>query len=377
MTDAFKPQELPGPSTDDRPLDAAFDALRQRRPETFLALLRDAELDSTTPPIFAHFEDALWIAPDGHPISWVDPTWHATVHNAWLTATTSRGRVARTTMRTHRPLTTVDGQVEIPIGWFELTLIDLTGVAGFDELMILLHHLPAGPADADTATDDVEQTTSDVSSDAAWFRGTSNFRLRLDAAGRIAGGTLNVAEVLGRSVADLVGTSATQLIHVDDTDSVREAWQELVQGGGSRKGRCRLQTTSGAWRWFEVTCWNLIDAPSYGTIIGEFRDIHEQAEAEIESDATSRSLERLLQMLDQIGDLVIVGRVGAGIMYLNNIASAHLGRAKTGARLLDVLHPTTATFVMEQVLPTMLRSEQWIGDIAITLADHPDPDRIF
>ncbi|MEO9164107.1 MAG: EAL domain-containing protein, partial [Aquihabitans sp.] len=109
----------------------------------------------------------------------------------------------------------------------------------------------------------------------------------------------------------------------------------------------------------------------------EFRDIHEQAEAEIESDATSRSLERLLQMLDQIGDLVIVGRVGAGIVYLNNVASALLGRAETGARLMDVLHPTTATFVMEQVLPTMLRSEQWIGDIAITLADHPDPDRIF
>lgn len=365
-------------------MQAAFEALRQQTSETFLALVRDGTDQPIPPALAARFPGGMWLSESDHPLSWVDPTWHPAVHDAWVTATTSTDRVARTTLRTHRPLTTADGTVEAPTGWFELTLIDLTGVAGLGGLVALLRHLPAGPADVDTALIDtaieVAAGADSVTSDPAWFRGTSNFRLRLDAKGSISGGTLNVAEVLGVPLPELMGTGVGRLIHPDDVNDAREAWYGFVGGTGTQTSRCRVRVASGRWRWFEVTGWNLIDSPGYGAIISEFRDIHELAEAEIESEATTRSLDRLLQMLDRIDDLVIVGRVGGGIMYLNTTASAALGQATAGQRLMDVLRPGTFDFVMTHILPAMTNAEQWTGDLAITV-DDPEPsgdaDRIF
>lgn len=365
-------------------MQAAFEALRQQTSETFLTLVRDGTDQPIPPALAARFPGGLWLSEDEHPLSWVDPTWHPAVHDAWVTATTSTDRVARTTLRTHRPVITADGTVEAPAGWFELTLVDFTGVTGLDELVALLRHLPAGPADVDTAllhtALDVTPTADSVTSDPAWFRGTSNFRLRLDAKGNISGGTLNVAEVLGVPLSELVGTGVARLIHPDDVDGARNAWHGFVGSTGTQRSRYRVRVASGTWRWFEVTAWNLIDAPGYGAIISEFRDIHELAEAEIESESTTRSLDRLLQMLDRIDDLVIVGQVDGGILYLNTTASAALGHATAGQRLTDVLRPRTFDFVMTHILPAMTNAEQWTGDLAINVGDpeaSSDADRIF
>ena len=79
-----------------------------------------------------------WIPAEDHALTYIDPTDHLAVHQAWLQACHGPDRVARATVRTVQPLDGRDGLPPGPIGRYDLTLIDLVGTDGVDAVVVTL-----------------------------------------------------------------------------------------------------------------------------------------------------------------------------------------------------------------------------------------------
>jgi PAS domain S-box-containing protein len=84
-------------------------------------------------------------------------------------------------------------------------------------------------------------------------------------------------QVLGYAPEELIGQNALTLIHPEDREHTTRFLGGLRdQPGASATTEYRLMREDGTWRWFEGTGTNLLDDPSVGAIVGNYRDITER-----------------------------------------------------------------------------------------------------
>jgi PAS domain S-box-containing protein len=81
--------------------------------------------------------------------------------------------------------------------------------------------------------------------------------------------------VLGYDPSDLVGSDGLELIHPDDRESVREAFETLcaAETGDQKRVEYRVRHADGSWRTFEAVGVNLVDDPHVQGVVVNARDV--------------------------------------------------------------------------------------------------------
>ncbi|CAN5731972.1 hypothetical protein BH10ACT1_BH10ACT1_00200 [soil metagenome] len=350
-----------------RRIDLAFAAAMAIPAGAFVSCLSDGPGPERPSLLLERLPGVRWLSAAEHPLSYVDPKHQLRIHQTWVTACRGSDRVARTRVETCQALPWSGPDQTDPgsggpggdIGWYEVQIIDLTGVAGVDAVIVEL--LPSDPDPADGE----ELRSSEAPS---WFRGTTSFRLRLALNGIIEGGTLNVDEVLGRPLTSLTGTSLASLVHPEDLDGARTSWAALTTTDDpTPPRRLRLSLVGGGWRWFEVTSWNVLNVPELGVVISEFRDVEDQIAAEKARLAASRAHDRMVRVVDEVDDMIMVGRLDVGLVYVNESAARIVGPDAVGKTLRSRLRPELNVFAAHVIEPAIRNLERWTGDVDVYL----------
>lgn len=102
-----------------------------------------------------------------------------------------------------------------------------------------------------------------------------------------------VQSAMGYRPEELIGKSATELIHPEDLERVSAAFQEcLGQPGSLRSIEYRVRHKDGSWRTFEAILNNLTQNPVVGAVIACARDITKRKEYEAEIRSLNENLEK-------------------------------------------------------------------------------------
>jgi two-component system, cell cycle sensor histidine kinase and response regulator CckA len=160
-------------------------------------------------------------------------------------------------------------------GWYEIYCMPLPAAVGHGNLLLLV-----GEGAAQLASEAVlEQSERRIlarsarSAEGAWRTGLDANTLQISAASE---------RVLGRSP-DSLQREGLQNIHPDDVAQLRTAFASLAATPGStRTVEYRARHADGTWRWLESTGTNLMDDPTEGAIVGNFRDVTERRERNVE-----------------------------------------------------------------------------------------------
>jgi PAS domain S-box-containing protein len=104
----------------------------------------------------------------------------------------------------------------------------------------------------------------------------------LDRSGTTLYTNQTATRVLGYPVQELIGRSALDLVHPDDTTGARHLCAQLLaQPGVPLTAQVRCRTRDGSYRLLEAVGINRLDDPAVGAIIASYRDIAERHEREL------------------------------------------------------------------------------------------------
>jgi diguanylate cyclase (GGDEF)-like protein/PAS domain S-box-containing protein len=99
--------------------------------------------------------------------------------------------------------------------------------------------------------------------------------------GRILSAGRAGASALGYDAEALVGTSVVDVIHPDDVDGVRAAFEDILEHPGVAVPRnYRIRHATGRWVWLECVANNLLHDPAIGAIVLNARDVTERVDAQ-------------------------------------------------------------------------------------------------
>ena len=128
--------------------------------------------------------------------------------------------------------------------------------------------------------------------------------------GTILYGSPATTRILGYDLAEFVDRNALDLIHPEDRDAVVGRLTEaLANPRGRVDVAARVRHRDGSWRYLEGVFTNLLDDPSVGAIVNNYRDATER-----------RSLEN---QVIQAQKMEAVGRLAGGVAHdFNNILTA-------------------------------------------------------
>jgi hypothetical protein len=134
-----------------------------------------------------------------------------------------------------------------------------------------------------------------------------------DADGAVLYGSPATTRLLGYDLMEFVGRNAVELIHPDDRDGVVARLTEAVAHPRTRVSvTARVRHKDGSWRHLEGVFTNLLDDPSVGAIVNNYRDATER-----------RSLE---EQVIRAQKMEAVGRLAGGVAHdFNNILTAITG----------------------------------------------------
>src|SRR6476646_4688990 len=125
----------------------------------------------------------------------------------------------------------------------------------------------------------------------------------LSADGIILHASAGSAGVLGWRPDELVGRTLTDFLHPDDASEMRDRLRGLAEiPKGTRKGRCRLRSKTGEWRWVEAAFTNCLNNPAVEGLVASFLDVTGLHRMEAERQVISEVVHALNQTanLDQL-----------------------------------------------------------------------------
>lgn len=103
----------------------------------------------------------------------------------------------------------------------------------------------------------------------------------VDAQGTVLYDSPSAPGLLGYTPEDWIGEPAFELIHPDDVSKIQQVLGELAQRPGEHTHHMfRLRHQTGRWLWIEATATNLLDDPSVGAIVVNYRDISHRVQTE-------------------------------------------------------------------------------------------------
>lgn len=105
--------------------------------------------------------------------------------------------------------------------------------------------------------------------------------------------------MLGYSPEELTGRNASELIHPDDLERTLAVLAAIVQEPDkSQRVEYRARCKDGIFRWMEGTGTNLLEDPSVGAIVGNYRDITARKQAEERQRLLNEASELFISSLD-------------------------------------------------------------------------------
>ena len=176
--------------------------------------------------------------------------------------------------------------------------------------------------------------------------------LLLDKRGVITYASDSTRRVFGYRPEELVGKSGFELVHPDDMPSLREVFAELLsEPRGARTITVRGRHGDGTWHWMQSTGTNLLDDPSVGALVTNFRDVTQQRRAAEMLHKSERLFKALvdyssegLLVLDADGKITL-----SGPSVLGYAREQWLGREP-----FEIIHPDDREHVqraLAEVLP--------------------------
>jgi PAS domain S-box-containing protein len=171
--------------------------------------------------------------------------------------------------------------------------------------------------------------------------------------GRIESISTSVTAILGWPVAELVGTSASSLVHPDDLADVM-----LVHAQNRtrtpRSVRFRLRTRDGGWRWVDDVSRLVPADTAHGT---SRRTV--SALVDVQSDIDELEAQQRLERARRLEDL---GLLAGGIAHdFNNILHAIQASAELAVRCLD--DPAEAAVLLDDVIAGTRRAAALTGKL--------------
>jgi diguanylate cyclase (GGDEF)-like protein/PAS domain S-box-containing protein len=165
------------------------------------------------------------------------------------------------------------GELEAPIGGLIIAAVGLTTVVLARQLTSLFENTRL-LLRATKLADDLSRSEARFRS---LVQNASDVIIIVDAAANILYESPAVERILGYKPQDRVGTNALTTINQDEAPRVVEILSYVAQNPGEfRTLEFRVKHADGNWRWLEVTVSNLLDDPSVGGIVGNYRDITER-----------------------------------------------------------------------------------------------------
>lgn len=116
-----------------------------------------------------------------------------------------------------------------------------------------------------------------------------------NADGRIRYTSPSFHRILGYKQEEVIGSTAFELIHPEDRETVLTALNEFVKNPGARDSlQYRARHANGSWVSLEVVAYNMLDDPAVRGVVINGRDISERKQAEAGKDQLIEDLQRTL-----------------------------------------------------------------------------------
>lgn len=194
----------------------------------------------------------------------------------------------------------------------------------------------------------------------ALIENSSDLILVVEPDGTITYASPSVQHETGVSPDVLVTQNAFSLIHPNDREDFRSAFESLVDSPGGRfRQEYRSPDADGNWLHLEASVWNLLDNPFVEGIVVNAREITDRKEREREIRQKNRQLEQANEQLEQFA-----GVISHDLRNPLNVAQGHLTLAEEG-REESFEKAASALDRMEAIIDDVLelaRQGQEIGE---------------
>lgn len=112
--------------------------------------------------------------------------------------------------------------------------------------------------------------------------------------------------ILGYEPIQMIGHSAMEFIHPDDQDLFVTTMTSLVREPEKRiTQESRIRHADGRWRWLEGTLTNLLNDPSVGAVVNNYRDVTERKQRRQQLEATA-ALSAAMRTVDNPANMLSV-----------------------------------------------------------------------
>lgn len=138
----------------------------------------------------------------------------------------------------------------------------------------------------------------------------------VSAEGKIIFSSDSIKNVLGYTPQELANTGITPYLHPDDMDYFFSNFYDLIKHPGKQiTMQYRVKHKNGTWAWLETVGVNHLNTPNIHALVGNFRNITKQKEAE---DKLRSSEERFRALAENIPNLAWMADPTGAIYWYNN-----------------------------------------------------------